>query len=242
MCELVFSIQEFLKIVPGLVIFPLSFYLAWKKLGTNVSVSITSGADRITPVRITRVNLSNFKDRPIAIYSIHAVINKEITYEIDRFEPPLILKALESLSLDTKPYSRLYLGADVYEPDLLHPSRVDIYLGLADRLIKCKMVDHSSFFPMKKLEAYRKAVKETKKFNGEVYDEHTAFAITYKEDGKKKTAFVHSSGLISRDWDFPFNIIPTSSMTDEEQLKAFLEKSEIGKFIGSFAVSDLRKR
>lgn len=241
MCELVLSLQEFLKIVPGLAIFPLSFYLAWKKLGTNVAASITFGFDRTTASRITCVDLSNMKDRPIAIYAIHVVVNKSITYEVDKFEPPLILKALESLRIETKPYSRLRLGADAYEPDFVRPNKIDIYLVLADSLIKCRTVDHSSLLPIKKLGKYQKAGKETESFNGVIYNEHAAFAVTYKQDGQIKTAIIDSSGFIGRGWDFKFNMIPPTSMSTAEQVKKLLEEAGLGRYVEVFFVDDLRR-
>ncbi len=241
MCELIFSLQDFLKIVPGLAIFPLSFYLAWKKLGTNVVASTTFGFDRTTASRITCVDLSNLKDRPIAIYSMHAVVNESVTYEIDKFEPPLILKALESLRIETKPYSRLRLGIDAYEPEFYQPNRIDIYLVLADRLIKCRTADHSSFLPIRKLGKYQKAAKETSMLNGLVYNEHAAFAITYKQEGHVKTAIVDSSGFIGRGWDYKFNMIPVASMNSAEEVRKTLEQAGFGRFVEGFAVDDLRR-
>lgn len=241
MCELVFSVQEFLKIVPGLVIFPLSFYLAWKKLGTKVVASTTFGFDRTTASRITHVDLSNLKDRPMAIHSIYAVVNDEISYELDKFEPPLILKALESLRIETRPYSRLRLGAEKYEPDFVLPNRIDIYLVLSDRMIKCERGSHPNFLPIKKLNKYQHATKETVRFNDEVYNEHAAYAITYKQQGQVKTAIVDTSGFIGRWWDFRFNMIPPASMASKDHVKKLLEQIQFDKFVESFAVDDLRR-
>ncbi|MGQ0594334.1 MAG: hypothetical protein ACT4QB_17315 [Gammaproteobacteria bacterium] len=117
----------------------------------------------------------------MAIYSMYAVVNDEISYEIDKFEPPLILKALGSHRIETKPYSRLRLGAEKYEPDFVFPNRIDIYLALADRMIKCEAGSNPSLLPIKKLDKYQHANKETERFNDVVYNEHAAYAITYRQ-------------------------------------------------------------
>ena len=241
MRELVLSIQEFLKIVPGLVIFPLSFYLAWKKLGTKVVASPTFGFDRTTAYRITHVDLSNLKDRPMAIHSMHAVVNNEISYEIDKFEPPLILKALESLRIETRPYSRLWLGSEKYKPDFVLPNRIDIYLVLSDRMIKCEPGSHPSLLPFKTLNKYQRANKETERFNNVVYNEHAAYAITYSQQGQVKTAIIDRSGFISQEWNFEFNMIPPVSMKSKDHIKRLLEESPFGKLVKHFTVDDLHK-
>lgn len=232
--------QEFLKVVPGLAVFPLSFYLAWKKIGTRVVATTTIGIDRTTASRITHVDLSNLKDRPVAIYAIHAVLNEEISYEISKFEPPLILKALESMRVETLPYSRLRLGADSYKPEFFSPNRIDIYLALSDRMIKCKTGEHPSFLPLKKLDRYQRAVKETEKFNDLVYNENAAYAITYRQQGQLKTAIVDTSGFICRGWDFRMNRIPATSMATKDHVTRLLVEIQFDKAVEWFAVDDLR--
>ena len=120
MCELVFSIQEFLKVIPGLVIFPLSFHLAWKKIGSDkVSCSITIRFNKISASRISAVTLSNHKDRPLTIFGIQAVIENDITYTIESFDPPITLKPLETITIKTNPYSSLYMGLEKWNPSFL---------------------------------------------------------------------------------------------------------------------------
>lgn len=240
MCELVLSVQEFLKIVPGMVLFPLSFYLAWKKLGTKVIASITLGTDRITASRITCVDLSNIKDRPIAIYSIYAVVNDVISYEIDRFEPPIILKPLESLRIETKPFSSLWLGAEKYELDIAGNNNITIHLIISNGIIKCRKGSHPCFLPNRKYLNYKIASKEVKKYNNIVYGDNVVYAIIYSQKSQTKTAFIDTSGLISQEWGFAFNMIPQESMLSKDHVKQKLEEACFDKLVDFFDVLNLR--
>src|SRR3989339_311629 len=241
MCELIFSTQEFLKIVPGLAIFPISFYLAWKKLGTKVIASITFGYGRTIASGINYVDLTNLKDRPMAIYAIYAVLNEDISFEVDKFEPPLILKSLESMRIETQPYSQLMLGVDTFIPDFLPPNHIDLYLVLAEKIIKCQPGRHPSFIGKAMLNKYRYAVKSTSRFNGHVYNEQAAYAITYRQDKQIKTAIVDTSGFICREWNFRFNMVPPAYMENKYLLRKLLEESDFNNFVEGFSVDDLRK-
>lgn len=240
MCELVLSVQEFLKIVPGIVLFPLSFYLTWKKLGTKVIASITLGSDRITASRITYVDLSNLKDRPIAIYSMHAVVNNMVTYEIDKFEPPVILKPLESLRVETKPFSSLWLDGNKYELDIVKNNDIAVHLVISNGIIKCMTGSHPCFLPIRKFANYKIANKVVKQYNNIVYGDNVVYAIIYMQQSQTKTAFVDTSGLISREWGFGFNIIPQSSMLSKDHVKKKLEEARFDLFVDFFDIQDLR--
>src|ERR1035441_11057296 len=96
MCDLVFSIQEFLKVVPGLVLFPFSLYFCWKRIGTRVLASAIIAHEIALPPRISSVVLRNLKDKPLAIFAIYAVVNDDVCFEVDHFDPPIIIKPLES--------------------------------------------------------------------------------------------------------------------------------------------------
>ncbi len=239
MCDLVFSIQEFLKIVPGLFIFPLSFYLAWKKIGTKVSISYAIRHERTLPRRIDAITLTNHKDKPVTIFSIHAIIGKSIFYEVDRFDPPLILKALESLQLTPKPYSNLYVGNDRYKPDFSTQENVELYIAVPDKIIRCQNTSHPSLRAFHQFNSYQLAIKSTQQFNGLVYNENAAYAITYRMDSTISTAIVDTSGFIGRGWDYRFNMIPQEYMKSKNDVRKYLELIEFDKASGWFAVDEL---
>lgn len=238
-CDLVFSLQEFLKILPGIVIFPFSLYFVWKKLSNRVTASITTHYQRTIAPRISEVVLANLKDGPLAIFAIYALLDKDIYIELDRFDPPLILKPLETLKIATDPYSQLIIGNDRFEPDFTR-SKIDIYLVLSDKIIKCIQAGHPNLQSLPVLLNHRYAIKETKKFNNIVYNEFAAYAITYRINAKIETTIVDKAGHIGGDWAFPFNAIPVDVMGSKEDVKQFLEKTIFGKLTDSFSVDALQ--
>jgi hypothetical protein len=54
------------------------------------------------------------KDRPLAIFSIHAVMDN-LSFHLKEFDPPLILKAMETVNVEAETVSKRYLGNDVFE-------------------------------------------------------------------------------------------------------------------------------
>ncbi|HTF96393.1 MAG TPA: hypothetical protein VL995_09695 [Cellvibrio sp.] len=227
MCDLVFSLQEFLKIVPGLAIFPLTFYLAWKKIGRKISCSFTVGSDRINAQRITNVVLTNHKDSPVAIFEVSAVCENDISFSIEKLNPPIILKSLESVVIETKPYSNLTIGGDKYNPELVF-GKVQVYVACSDEMIKCKMVSHPTIFNHMKFEYLTQASKNINSFNGLIYNEKVKYAIIYNINSEIKTAFVDHSGFINGDGNFHYNLVPQELMDSKETVREFLKIMEVG--------------
>lgn len=225
MSELVFSIQEFLKIVPGIAIFPLSFYLAWKKIGASVSCSITIQLKRTSARRISDVVLTNNKDKPITIFAIQAVIDNDTTFVVEKYDPPFVLKSLETATLNTKPYSTLMVGNSKWEPEFMVPQKIDIYLVTPTKVVKCKMASHPSLERLSSFSHLAQASKINKTFNGVTYNENAKYAITYKDDSIIKTAIVDVSGFICGDWDYRFNMVPLQFMESQESVREFLRHS-----------------
>ena len=238
MSELIPSIQEFLKIVPGLTIFPLSFYLAWRRLGTNVSASFAVHHERTLAKRLNTILLNNHKDKPVVIYSIQAVIQKEVTYEVQAFDPPLILKAHESLRVETEPYSQLVLSTGPYEPEL-NLENVELYLVLANRTYRCRKEHHPHLAPLVEFKDYARAAKSTNQFNGLVYNDNAAYAITYRMNGELRTSLIDVSGFICRGWDYRINRIAAEAMKDRASVRAYLVEAQFDKATEWFAVDHL---
>lgn len=243
MCDLVFSLQEFLKILPGIAIFPLSFYLAWKKIGYNVSCATTMGSNKITAPRISTVTLTNHKDRPVTIFAIQAVIEKDITYTLDEFDPPMILKALETVTITTSHYSSLMIGDAKWEPEFVLPQQVEIFLITDSKVIKCKMICHPSLNRIHHFDIYMPVSKITKKFNGVVYNENAKFAITYtyKNDSSIKTAIVDVSGFITNDWNYRYNMIPHENMQSVAGVIDFLKSAKAENAFNIYGVDELQR-
>ena len=238
MCDLIFSAQEFLKVVPGLVVFPFTLYLAWKKLGVKVTASITTRHERTVAPRISEVVLMNLKDKPVTVFAIYAVSDDHIYWEIDKFDPPIVLKSLESTRIETRPYSALWLETGDFKPDFL-TNKIDIFLVLSHKVVKCETVTHPNLMHLPAFSSYRNASKHTKKFNNIVYNECATYAISYSLNSEIITAIVDCSGFISCNWNFPFNMLPPEAMNSKEDLKHYLDALEFGKITKWFAVDTL---
>lgn len=239
MCDLVFSAQEFLKIVPGLVVFPFTMYLAWKKLGVKVTASITTRHERTVAPRISDVVLMNLKDKPVTVFAVYAVIDGDIYWELDKFDPPVVLKSLESTRIETRPYSALLLDSVKFEPDFIMAKNIEIFLLLSHKVVKCKIVTHPNLMHIPAFKGYRNASKHTMQFNNIVYNEYAVYAITYSLNSEIKTAIVDCSGFICCNWNFPFNMFTPEAMKSKEDLKQYLDTVEFGKMTNGFTVDAL---
>jgi len=238
MCDLVFSLQDFLKIVPGLAIFPLTFYLGWKKIGRKISCSFSVGGDRVSTERITSVVLTNYKDSPVTIFEVNAVCENDISFSIEKLDPPVILKALESVVIETKPYSNLTVSHDKYTPELVF-GKIQVYVASSEKIIKCKMVSHPTIVNHLQFKYLTQASKNTKSFNGIAYNEKVRYAIIYSVNSTIKTAFVDQSGFINGEGNFYYNLVPQESMVSKETLREFLKVLEVGPQFQIFGVESL---
>lgn len=240
MCDLVFSLQEFLKLVPGMAIFPLSFYLAWKKIGTSVSCSVSYGTSRVSANQFKDIVLANNKDKPVTIFEIQAVMDNDISFSIDKFNPPIVLKSLEMISISAKPYSSLIIGEEQWEPEPFFSGKLDIYLSTSAGIVKCKNESHPDTNAFEKLIQFNHASKITKKFNGIVYSgEKAAYAITYKSGTVAKTAIVDVSGFIAGDWDYRYNFVQPEHMRSVDGIKEFLKLSKADVYFTIYGVDRL---
>lgn len=235
------SIVEILKIIPGIVLLPLSIYLGWKKLGHSISVAFTVGSDFTTAKRIQRVFLANRKDRPVTIFSIQAVVNNEITYEIQKFDSPYVIRAMEAVSIETNPYSKLMIGESEWEPNLIAEDKIDIYLEVPTGVIKCQALPHPNLSAASKFRHLARASKITSAFNGIVYNDNAKYAITYATKGSttRKTALVDVKGFVGGEWDYPINMMAPQQLTSIEGVREFLKLSRADEFLTIYGVDAL---
>ena len=182
--NLIFSAQEFLKILPGLAIFPLTFYLAWKKIGYNITCSVTTTTQRTSSPRISSILLVNHKDRPVPVYAIQAVIAGKKTFTVEEFNPPLILKAFEAITIETAPYSSLDFSDGPWKPPF-GTNELEIFLITGGKTVKIAIENHPSIRKLQKFLSYEHGTKMICHFNGKVYNKNVAYAIAYKKGSEK---------------------------------------------------------
>lgn len=234
-------LRNILVSIPGVVLAGFSFYFAYQKIGDEVFITYSVVYEQASAKRISEITLINKKNKPLIIFSIQAVINKEIVIEVEKFETGLILKPLESIHIKTTPFSNLWLGSDVYDASYNDLDLVEIYLLSDSKQIQCKTISPpnlSSFFDPR---IYSIAAKTTRIFNGCVFNETVRYAITYKYMGETKTAFVHYSGPIFQDWDFKYNFIEEEFMVSADSVKKYLVGLDFDKYFEFLVVNDLKE-
>jgi hypothetical protein len=98
----------------SLLVLPFSLYLNYKKIGHKVAASYSWRTGSFIASGIGTVTLINMKDRPLVIFDIHAVMDN-LSFKLKEFNPPLILKAMEAVSVDADIVSKRYLDGKVYD-------------------------------------------------------------------------------------------------------------------------------
>lgn len=192
-------------------------FFAWRKIGDKVNVTYTITSGRSSHTRINNIVFQNKKDKPLSIYKIVAVFDKNYYLEIHKCSPPLILKPYESINVETEEFSHLSVGEDRYFPEFW---QAEIYIESDDKIIKCNAKPHKTL-----AFNYTEISKITKKFNNIVYNDYVAYILVYSVNKIDKTAFLYDSGIIKHEWDFYFNRIkPSSEKLEERDISKFLEQ------------------
>lgn len=239
--ELVFSIQEFIKLVPGLILFPFSLYLSAKKIGEKVAVTYSISSSRICATQLSSIALTNLKDKPIAVFSIYCVIGKDVMFEVDKFSPPLILKSLETIGVKPAQFSYLDIGGDAIDVADYTFEKMQIFLETDRGIVKCVHLKNASMYGRQLAGGYRIASKITKNINGVVYNDFAAYVIVYEKGGGNQTAIVDGAGLVHGQWDFGYNFFPPEALESAEMLRKTLEDAGFDKVTKGFSVQDLNK-
>jgi hypothetical protein len=228
-CDLVFSFQEFLKLVPGLAIFPLSFYLAAKKIGTGVSFSYTWSVSSIGE-RFSSIVLVNGKDKPTIINRLVARC-EGVEIELNSFKEPLILKAYEAALVIPEAYSYLTLNGKPWAiPHKVAKNNVQLFLVLpGGRRHECKPLFKARRFFAKKYTNITEASKYKVQHNGIIYNpEAIKFIVIYLHEGNQLTTFIERSGFISESTGLGINMLRAEQMVSPEAATAALQGATPG--------------
>ena len=239
--DLLSHFAGFMKIVPGIVMLPLSFYLGFKKIGTKATLSYTLTKQAHTAGSISSVTISNKKDKPIVLYDIYIKINNETIIEIKKFSPPVVIKGLETTVIEFEDVSSYSDGErDValhsfFDSDNL----LDFYSSTPDSCLKFKLQGISS--PM--AQAFKSnspfVTPTRKEFKGIIYGRNIRWAITYKFNDTEKTSFINDGGILLYDWPFYHLIIEQKSIENANLIKDQILNSPLNSIITSFSIYDL---
>jgi hypothetical protein len=224
-CDIVFSIQEFLKVIPGIVLFPLSLFLGWKKIGVSVSFNYSFNMDNLGS-RFTSLVLVNNKDKPVIINQI-TIGYAGVNFVLDEFIPPLILKPYESILVEPKDYSYLEVKNVLWEIPYNVSEHPKIYIYIPTGIYNCNLLGkRKSIFKVKR-PITNLAKKLTFKSNGKVYNPFTTlYVIVYKYESQTLVTFVEKSGFISDARGLPGNMLQKHELVSPEIVEATLRRRD----------------
>jgi hypothetical protein len=228
MCaELIFSFQEFLKIAPGLSIFPLTAYLAWKKVGVSVSFFPTLKSDG-NGTRISSVVLVNHKDRAVVIKGIVAVCDK-VRFDLDSFDTPLVLKAYESLLVEPLPHSFFSLHGREIEPSFSGIVDMELYIELPHEYYPCIPIFKKKSFWHRGVKSKFYARGHRVSLNDVIYNpSHVLYGLEYDFEGSRRTTFIGKGGIIRDSEGLAHNHISPSHLASPQIALSVLSRDNPG--------------
>lgn len=235
------KLKDFLQTIPGLLLFPYSLYFFWIRTGNKISAYITQTHSRTSAPYISNVVLRNHREKQVAIHNVIAVIDKDISIVIDKFDPPIILEPLGLLSIKINEVSYYLLDGEKYEPHFYTSNNIDIKVTTNDKVLDCIAVRPPSYITSEKVGEYRTALVIRESFNDKVYSEDVIYALVWSYNEKTHTAFIDRFGFISDSWPLGFNAIDTTYLKSPEILQEYLKRTEVGKLLHGVQIYELRK-
>jgi hypothetical protein len=227
------DVAGFLKIVPGLLLFPFSIYFAAKKIGYSVGCKVSVRMSRVLGIYIDSIIFQNHKDRPIAITEIFGIQNN-VKFQIEEPKPPILLKSLETIVVKPELFTKYVCNGKRFEVDMADIASLQIFVVTPEKTILCKHI----YRPAAELDKYHKerdvAHKIIRRFNDVVYGEKSLFAIVHYTGKECKTTTIDVHGFIDDSDLFGCNHIPKGNLTPEG-IKAYL-KGETGMDVTAFGL------
>jgi hypothetical protein len=186
-----------------------TIYFAIQKIGNKVTARYEFSNSCYAAEHISKVVLSNKKDKTISIWSIYGIFESQYQYELKKFDPPIVLKPYDTISLSLPKYTSLNVNGDNYEPNFLF-GNTSLYLDIGSGLLKCKKELRKD-----SLSSYLQITATTHNFNGHVYNGRLKYILLYNYDGKSHTAFIEKGGIINNEWEFSPNALNRNHVSAE---------------------------
>ena len=214
--------QELLKTASALLLFPISFYLGWKKLGVGVSFTYTIGMSAEFGTRIRKVTLINNKDKTLPISRITAVYDG-VLIELNAFDAPLLIKAHEGITVESEPYSHLILYKNEYKIVPRAEADISLFVEVNGDNYPCKPLFKKRFLPRRRIRAKHMPHRYTYEHNGKIYDPlRTRFIAEYIRENQVCTSFILDSGIITDSEDLGCNFIPKHKLLSCNTVQNYL--------------------
>ncbi|MGA8135249.1 MAG: hypothetical protein WCA48_14055 [Pseudomonas gingeri] len=225
---------EFLKVVPGLILLPISFVVGWKKLGHKAVISYQETYQQFQAPRLTRVVLTNLKDKPLIIHALYADIDHHALFTIKEFETPLVVKGLESVVIETEPVSAYDIDHDPYEPPL--SSIKDVYVVTTGKQFRCDIDNTPTVYALAKQGLYKQIKTITYAYLGLTFNDEVRYGLSFSVFGERRAALVGNNGLISGNWPFNVNRLRPEEMETVEAVEKTLN-DEYHEFLGDSLIA-----
>ncbi len=187
-----------------------ALYFYHTKIGFRLSITYEVSGDAYTDSQITKLVVSNHKDKTVPIWSIYAVLENDVKVEVYKPAEPVVLKSGESISIAPEKYTSLSIGGDHFEPHFF-TRNVDFYINVGNKFVKCKDRKFKDSF----LEKIPQAHKTRMLFDGHLYNENVNYILVYFLDGKKHTAYIDRRGFIGHEWGLAPNNFGQATVTPE---------------------------
>lgn len=208
-------IITFLKVLPGLAMFPLSYILAMRKFGHSAEVTFSISKGIFTTTYINWLLVRNLKDKPLEIQAILAVINKDIRIELMKQKPPLVVKSLESQEFHFEGVSHYSLsGYDIERFDFSPP--IEIFIITANEVIKCRTVRSATHLELSYFGDQRAAYPIRNLHRGRLYNSTAIYAINFHNGSEDRASLLWASGQIFGDMPLNNKQIDPGTLDDEE--------------------------
>lgn len=205
------------KTIISLIGLCLSGYFAYQKIGNHITITYQINSGSYTDEQINKFVITNKKDKTISIWSIHVVVDKDVTYNLYTPDTPLILKGGESVSKNPEPYSYLSGDTNKYTPNFIS-SKIEFFANIGNKIIKCsdQKITKDERYPALRNLSVRKLIIDEQLFN-----ENVKFALIYFWDNKKYIAFFEPNGFIGNQWGLAPNHMGSANY-DESDIQNML--------------------
>lgn len=228
---------ELLKLL-GAAAVPFSLYLALKKIGHRALASYSIQFDKFTASRIDNIVITNCKDKPLIVHAIYADIEAHALLTVKSFQPPLIIKALESAVIACNPVSSYQINGQPYKFSFQSGLR-DLHILTTGKTFKCIIDDTPTVFNLARRLRYEKINSVVTSYMGKAFNEHALYGLSFLYNGKRHVALVGDDGYIGADWPFRGNALLTNQLTSAETVRSVLEEAYGDVLNGSLMVHEL---
>ncbi|WP_313127619.1 hypothetical protein [Stutzerimonas nitrititolerans] len=235
------NVETFLKIAPGLILLPFTAWLTFKKIGQKATFSYSITYPNNSEPRITAGILTNLKDKPLVVHSLYMLIDKDLMLPIAEYNPPLIVKSMECVGVESPEVSAYVCNGEKFSLDFdFEKSLLQVYAITMQGHLLCS----ASRVTSTNLHAYMTGTRLIcplrEYFNGVIYNDSVLYALVYETaDNQTHTAFIDRGGFISGQWKLKYNALPETCLSTPESVTETIRSSKLGPLVPKFRIYKL---